>query len=249
MFVALYRLIEEDFNGERAYYGVLYFAIFPSAFFLSAAYTESVFLCFAILSFYNIRRGHWWVAALFGALASLTRPDAMFLLVPFGYEYLRRIWPPQATMLRSIFFREHFIGLVKSMRFDILIGLGFITGIILFMFYGYYRFHDPLAFVHAHAFWYRSLHFPGWNMVKAALVIIHHRFISFLAMRSAIDLGTDLVMLALVLSMFKLPKSLWSYSLYAMATYLYLQFFPRDDGLLPLESMSRLLLGTFPAFI
>ncbi len=45
MFVVLYRLVEEDFGKERAYNTVLYFSIFPSAFFFSGVYTESLFLC------------------------------------------------------------------------------------------------------------------------------------------------------------------------------------------------------------
>jgi Gpi18-like mannosyltransferase len=253
MFVALYRLIEEDFNGERAYYGVLYFAIFPSAFFFSAAFTESLFLSLAILSFYNIRRGRWWPAALFGFLASLTRPDGLYLLVPFCYEYFRRIWQQQGESPLSIFPRDQIIRLLKGTRFNILIGLCLPAGIVLFMGYGYYQFHDPLAFVHAHAYWNRSLHFPGWNMVQAMLVIVHHRFVSFLAMRSAIDLGANLFVLVLILSMFigpwKLPKTLWSYGFYAATIYLYFQLFPRADGLLPLESMARFLLEIFPAFI
>lgn len=253
MFMALYRLVAEDFDGERAYYSILYFAIFPTAFFFSAAFSESLFLTFAILGFYNIRHGRWWPAALFGFLASLTRPDGMYLTLPFCYEYLRRSWELRGGSTFSLFSRTQLVRLLKSIRADMLIGLCLPGGILIFMIYGYYQFQDPLAFVHAHAFWNRSLHFPGWNMLKAFLVIFHHRYVSFLAMRSAIDLGTDLFVLLLLLSIFigpwKLPKSLWSYGLYAAPIYLYFQLFPRGDGLLPLESMSRFLLELFPAFI
>jgi len=253
LFVVLYRLIADDFDRERASYSVLSLALFPSAFFLSAPFTESLFLCLAVLSFYNLRRARWWSAALCGALASLTRPDGMYLAIPFCYEYLCRIWQRQGAQPFSLLSRNQVLRLLKGIRFDILIGLLFPAGIVLFMAYGYCQFHDPLAFVHAHASWNRSLHFPGWNMLKALLVIVHHRFISFLAMRSAIDLGTDLLVLGLILSMFlgpwKLPKTLWSYAFYAAVTYLYFQIFPRFDGLLPLESMSRFLLEIFPAFL
>lgn len=101
LFVALYRQIEEDFDGERAYYSILYLAIFPTAFFFNAAYTESLFLCLSVLSFYNMRRGRWWLAALFAGLASFTRPDGMYLLVPFCYEYLYRLWQRQAKTIQS----------------------------------------------------------------------------------------------------------------------------------------------------
>src|SRR6266851_4298225 len=83
MFTVLYRLIEYDFGVERAFHTILYFAIFPTAFFFSLGYTESTFLCFSTLTFYQIQRGRWWPAALFGFLASLTRADGVFLVIPF----------------------------------------------------------------------------------------------------------------------------------------------------------------------
>ena len=69
-----YRLVEEDFDQERAYRTVLYLSVFPTSFFLAAAYNESLFLCFSLLSFYEMRHGRWWLAGLFGFLAGLTRP-------------------------------------------------------------------------------------------------------------------------------------------------------------------------------
>jgi hypothetical protein len=250
MFTALYRLVEEDFNGERAYYAVLYFAIFPSAFFFSAAYSESVFLCLSILSFYHSRHGRWWLAGLFGFLASLTRPDGMFLLAPFCYEYLRRIWLQQGGMSLS---GEQIIRLLKGIRFDILIGLCIPAGVALYAAYCYYQFHDPLAFVHAHADWNRSLHFPGWSIVKSIVELTRDGFLSFLTMRNAIDLGADLLVLGLIVLIFigpwKLPKSMWSYGLYAVIIYLYFQFFPVSNTDYPLESMARFVLEVFPAFI
>lgn len=59
MFVVLYQLVKEDFNGERGYHTVLYFSLFPAAFFFAAAYSESLFLCLSVLSFYHIRHGRW----------------------------------------------------------------------------------------------------------------------------------------------------------------------------------------------
>jgi hypothetical protein len=253
MFVALYRLIEEDFNGEGAYHTVLYLSIFPTAFFFSAAYTESLFLCLSVLSFYNMRQGRWWLAGVFGFFASLTRPDGMYLLLPFCYEYLRQTWLQQGEPFRLRHSIGQMLRLLKAIRFDILFGLFFPAGVILFMFYGYYRFHDLLAFVHAHAAWSRSLHFPGWGILVAIREISMHGFLSFLTMRTMIDLTADLLVLALIVLSFvgpwKLPKNLWVYGLYAAMLFLYFQLFPKDNTAYPLESMSRFVLEIFPAFI
>src|SRR5689334_1899057 len=42
--LVLYQLVREDFDQERALRTVLYLAIFPTAFFLMAAYNEALFL-------------------------------------------------------------------------------------------------------------------------------------------------------------------------------------------------------------
>ncbi|HEY3994146.1 MAG TPA: mannosyltransferase family protein [Ktedonobacteraceae bacterium] len=252
MFTVLYRLIEQDFGGERAFHTVLYFAIFPTAFFFSIAYTEATFLCFSVLTFYQIRRHRWWSATLFGFLACLTRPDGMFLVIPFCYEYLRNKWPPEATSLRALFSRRLIIALLKSIRFDILICIGIPMGILCVMAYGYYRFGDPLAFFHAHASWGRFMAIPGYNMLKSLWAIYKHGVMSFTTMRSLTDLLPDLIVGTLILLCFigkwRLPLKLWSYGLYALVLYTYLQIFVKG-GDFSLESMSRFLLELFPAFI
>jgi hypothetical protein len=252
MFTVLYRLVEYDFGVERAFSTVLYFAIFPTAFFFTIAYTEATFLCFSTLCFYQMRRGRWWFAALFGFLACLTRPDGMFLAVPFCYEYLRRKWPPEATSLRAFLTWKQFSALLRALRFDILICLCIPMGIVCVIAYGYLKFGDPLAFFHAHAAWGRFLTVPGYGMAKAVWATFHHGLLSFATMRTLTDLLPALLLGVLLFLSFigrwRLPPRLWSYGLYTLVLYTYFQLFTRG-GLFPLESMSRFLLELFPAFI
>lgn len=65
LFAVFYRLIAEDFTLDRAWRSVFYLAVFPTAFFFAAAYNEALFLFFALLSFYYMRRGHWWLGSPF----------------------------------------------------------------------------------------------------------------------------------------------------------------------------------------
>src|SRR5579859_6125894 len=88
--MVLYQLVCEDFDRERADRTVLYLSVFPTAFFLAVGYNESLFLCLALLCFYQMRHGRWWLAALFGLFASLTRSAGLFLALPFCLEYLRQ---------------------------------------------------------------------------------------------------------------------------------------------------------------
>lgn len=235
MLIVLYRLVDEDFGPQRAIRTVLYLSVFPTAFFFAAAYNESLFVCLTLLSFYYMRRGRWWLAGLFGFLASLTRSAGLLLLVPFAYEY---------------FYQHQFN--VKKIRVDILSGGLIPLGTGLFALYCYVTFHDALAFSHAQAQWLRQLHAP-WD---AYLLTIHYiastPFLSFLTLRNLLDLVPDLFMLVIVVLSFvgpwRMPPRLTSYSLYALISYVFFQIFPVMNAS-PLTSVPRFLLELFPAFI
>ena len=66
MLVVLYRLVQQEFDAERAFRTILYLSVFPTAFFFAAAYNESLFLLLTLLSFYHMRHGNWWLAGLLG---------------------------------------------------------------------------------------------------------------------------------------------------------------------------------------
>ena len=86
--VLFYLLGTREFGEPVARRSVLYLAFFPTAFFLAAPYSESMFLCFSIAALLAARSKHWWVAALCAALASATRPLGMVLAVPLALEAL-----------------------------------------------------------------------------------------------------------------------------------------------------------------
>lgn len=252
LFVVLYRLVEEDFDATQAYHSVLYLALFPAAFFFSAAYNESVFLCLSVLSFYSMRHRRWWLAGLFGLLAGLTRASGVLLAVPFCYEYLCQTWQQQGAAPGSILSREQITNLLKGLRPNILIIFCFPASLVLFAAYSFFQFHDPLAFVHAESIWGRALSFPGWDMWQALLVMNNNGLLSFLTLRTMIDLGAGMFVVAMIVLMFlgpwKLPRSLWSYALYALILCLYFHLFS-PPGRYPLLSMARFSLEAFPAFI
>jgi hypothetical protein len=63
-------------------------AIFPTAFFFLAPYTESLFLLLSILAFREARHDRWGRVAVFGALAALTRSVGILLLPALLVEAL-----------------------------------------------------------------------------------------------------------------------------------------------------------------
>ena len=85
--LALYKLARLDMDEVKAQRGVFYFLIFPTAFFLTATYTESLFVLLVVLSFYLARRGHWTRAGMVGALAMLTRATGIALFAGLAVEW------------------------------------------------------------------------------------------------------------------------------------------------------------------
>src|SRR6266568_5496890 len=181
MLVILYRLVQEDFDAERAFRTVLYLSVFPTAFFFVAAYNESLFLLLTLLSFYHMRRGNWWLAGLFGLLASLTRSVGIVLFLPFCYEYLR----------------QHQFS-IKKVRFTAVSSLAIPAGLAIFALYCYYKFHDPLSFSHAQVVWKRHLYAPWSGLINSFGVIFNRHVLSFDSIHNVIDLSACLFILALV---------------------------------------------------
>src|SRR4029079_9154843 len=73
---------------ELASRSVWYMLIFPTSFFLSAVYAESLFLVMALGAIYAARRERWLFAGLLGAGAALTRPFGVVVAVPLAVELL-----------------------------------------------------------------------------------------------------------------------------------------------------------------
>jgi len=86
--IVFYRLAALDIpNAETASRLML---AFPVSFVLFAPYTESLWLLFAALSFWYVRKERLWHAGLCGALAVLTRQQGIFLVLPLAYELWER---------------------------------------------------------------------------------------------------------------------------------------------------------------
>jgi hypothetical protein len=87
LFVALYllyRLTELELGTEAAANAVLLLAFFPTAYYFSAIYSESLFLALTIGCVYSARRGWWLRAAVLGGLAAATRSSGVLLVVPLA---------------------------------------------------------------------------------------------------------------------------------------------------------------------
>lgn len=237
--IVFFRLVWEDVDKENTYRAVVYLSLFPTTFFLVAAYNESLFLCFSLLCFYYLRHGRWWLAGIFGLCASLTRSAGLFLALPFCYEYLA----------------QHEFN-IKKIRLNVLWILLIPAGVALFALYCGYRFHDFLVFSHVQeTYWNRHAHGPWHGVIDSVkAMLISSGPLSFQSLRNLTDLLPDLFTMVLLILLFvgpwRLPRSLWSYGIYGVGLFLFSQIFPMAGvGLYPLQSTSRFMLEIFPAFI
>jgi len=88
--VYLFKLAQLEFNDDVAKKAVLYLSIFPTAYFLSAIYTEGLFFALIIASIYYARTEKWPIAGFLSMLAALTRLAGLLLLPTLIIEYMHQ---------------------------------------------------------------------------------------------------------------------------------------------------------------
>jgi Mannosyltransferase (PIG-V) len=89
--VFLFDLTSAAFDQASAKRTLAYYVIFPTSFFLFAAYTEALFFLWVVLAFYSAYRKHWILAGVLGALATLTRMQGVILFIPLLLIFIRQV--------------------------------------------------------------------------------------------------------------------------------------------------------------
>jgi len=102
-FALFYELACESLGSQVARQSLLALVVFPSAFFLTAPYAESLTLCLILLAYREARHARWLAALTAGIAAGLSHPTALPLSVLLAWEVGKRLTRPQgmrpATML------------------------------------------------------------------------------------------------------------------------------------------------------
>jgi len=84
--IYFYKLLILDYPKKRSFESIIYLLVFPTAFFLGALYSESLFFLLLILSFYFARKGEWLLASVTAMLLGATRIIGIFILPALVYE-------------------------------------------------------------------------------------------------------------------------------------------------------------------
>ncbi len=103
--VLLWRLVRRDYSATVADSAVLLLAVFPTALYWSAIYTESLFLLLVVGCFWGLRTQRWALAAACAALAAVTRWPGVLLGPVILVAYFTRPGVAEAAgaRVRAIF--------------------------------------------------------------------------------------------------------------------------------------------------
>lgn len=172
---ALWRLVDLEV-GRRAADGACVFLLaWPSAFFLVAAYPESVTLAAATLAFLAGRRGHYVAAGLLAAAAAMGKYYLVLLVVPLVME----VW--FASRERETWRRGRDVTWLTPLR--VTVGrLAAVAGptVLVFLAWIVYQaahFGEGFAFVHAQAQWHRHVSWPWTSIGHAVSDFVHWRLL------------------------------------------------------------------------
>jgi hypothetical protein len=226
----LFKYVRQYYGDEVAFSTIAFLSFFPTSFFLSAGYTESLTLLLILCFFLLLKKEHYILAAVFAGLASATRSTGLVLLPVIIWE----LWCKFADEYRRFFYYALFCSILAT------------SGLWLYMVYLWSAFDSPVAFVTNTAAWEQGG--IANNFISALL--LEGFFPLRLPGQDLFPRGFDawffLLFLALILVHRKwLPSSLYLFALGVLM----LPYLTRTGGPVKFVSMTRYILLAFPVFI
>lgn len=186
-----FKLVKEFHPEISPYFPILFLLIFPTAFFLNAIYTESLFLFLSLAAFYYGLKKKFMYAGIFGLFASLTRVTGILLFIPLIWEYFKNY----NFKLRAVF------------NLKILPIFLIPLGTFAFFLYHYFKFGNFFLFFEVEKSWGRAF-------------TIQKGHFEFFSNPSIVNFCLDVffIIFALIVLYFVFRKLRTSYGLYILAT-------------------------------
>lgn len=146
--IILFKLIALDYQKRIALLTIILISIFPTTFFFSIAYPESLFVFLFALSFYLARKGKYLFGGLIGGMAAITRPFGI-IIFPALIFYL--------IIQKNLNIR-------KFILFSITFGLP----VLAYLLINYSLYESPFAFLEfLKNNWQKSFAFP-WDGILSS---------------------------------------------------------------------------------
>lgn len=180
----LFKLVSLEFDKKIAKKTCFYLLIFPTSFYLFMAYSEGLFLLFAVLTFYFLKKEKFYLSLLFVGLASLTR----FVGIALAFVFIYKIIEKYGKDKKSLIILFSFWG----------------TG--LYCLYLFLQAGNPFAFVVAESTWFRQLTAP-WISIWYSIFYLSIPFFETYKIYVYFELFFTIFGLGLVIRSFRfLPK-------------------------------------------
>ena len=214
---------------KQARWMILCILSFPTAFFFTAVYTESLFFLLVVLVLYFSNKKKWFLAGMCVGLASATRMVGICTAIFVLYE----LWKTK--------YRPRFFDIVGILAMPI--------GLFSYMYYLFKNYGDPLRFIHIQALY--EINRSVGHFIFLPQVIWRYLKILVLAVGkpTMVAYGVSIVELMLTMGAFFLLYYGWkkkvklSYLLYSFVVLV----IPTLTG--TLTSMPRYILTVIPLFI
>ncbi len=147
----LYFWMKDNYNTRVAQWVTTVFSLCPLSMFTTVIYTEGLYLFLSTATLYTFEQKKYQWTAVWGALATATRPTGMALI--------------PALLLTAAKERRPFTAYIGS--------IATATGLLLFSLYSAINFHDPLAFLAAQKGWRPSFGFDwqGWLNIPMQIIL------------------------------------------------------------------------------
>ena len=234
--VMFYILVKEEFGEKVTKKAVFYLSLFPTAYFFSVMYTESIFLFLTLVTFYYSRKEKWAYAGIAGFLAALTRLQGIILFLPLAYMYMEKCRFD-----------------IKKIKMDALLLLLVPLGTLTFFAYMAAVTGDPLTPLHGLAANQKEFAPPWVTLITGheGLMNIAGSFVGGACFTNIVaradcvyrtfNFAIAIIFSALALLSFKFLKK--DYAIYFLASMAIVLFSNT------LQGVSRFVLVVFPAFV
>jgi hypothetical protein len=250
----LHRLARLDLDARAATLAVVLVAFFPTSLFLSATYTESLFLLLTLAAVYGARTERWWLAGVAGGLAASSHSNGILILVPLAILYL---YGPRLTIptAAGVGWRPRY-----RLRLDAAWLLLVPVGLFAYMGYLWATRGTPLQPFIAEQSIYHHWFAGPFGALAVAFVHLPHDISLVVQNRGSmvgtadplswnahelIDLSFALLAIAALAAAWpRIPRAYFAYALVSLAFLLSV-----PGKLEPLESFSRYMLPLFPLFM
>jgi Gpi18-like mannosyltransferase len=222
LLISLYRIALLNFRDDRRAYRVVgALLLYPTSFFLFAAYSEALFLLWAILAVDAIQHRYWIRASVLTGLAGLTRMPGLLLFLPLACSLLK-----ESYNQRRIAIILHFLW-------------GFLI-FALFPLYVVIVMKKPFLAILQAVGRGGTITFPGINLFEAGSRIIKGQLVT----ENLLELIFTLILVLLVAMGWKKYHPV--YRIYSASFLIF--YLMRLGSPQPLIGMARYTLAVFPIF-